>query len=127
MRPRVAICDGHPMYASGLERVLSQSGRFEIVATGRTAAEAVRIAYERAPDIFLLGRNMPGWAITTPDEITAGAPAVRIVIVTSEQDQGASSTAHISIDKSIESADLIRLVEMIAVRPAAVSLAAADV
>src|SRR5262250_2635555 len=60
---RVAVVDDHPLFRGGVISVLASAGDIEVVGQGATAADALKIAQELAPDVVLLDINMPGGGI----------------------------------------------------------------
>ena len=56
----VAIVDDHPLFREGVAHTLGAQPDIEIVGEGESAADAVRIAAERMPDVMLLDVSMPG-------------------------------------------------------------------
>ena len=59
-RIRIAVVDDHPLFREGVAAILAQNPRFEVVAQGSSAEQAIRIAHDLLPDILLLDVAMPG-------------------------------------------------------------------
>ena len=57
---RIALVDDHPTLLRGIEALLSEEGRFTVVATGGSAADIPRIASESSPDVIIVDLSMPG-------------------------------------------------------------------
>lgn len=57
---RVAVIDDQPLFRQGAVQALTKMDGIEIVGEGATAADALRIAQELAPDIMLLDVVLPG-------------------------------------------------------------------
>ena len=57
---RVVVADDHPLVLSALEKLLADSGEFEIVASCRDGGAAIQAVRVHAPDLLLLDLHMPG-------------------------------------------------------------------
>jgi DNA-binding NarL/FixJ family response regulator len=77
---RIAIVDDHALVRLGLSDVLSDHADLNVVAMGDSAADAVSIAVEHAPDLMMLDVNMPGGGIEAAGRIRAEMPAVKILM-----------------------------------------------
>jgi DNA-binding NarL/FixJ family response regulator len=82
---RIAVVDDHPMLRAGVVRTLLDEGDFEVVGEGSSASDAVEIAKQSLPDVMLLDMNMPGSGHNAIEEIAALCPAVKIVMLTVEE------------------------------------------
>jgi DNA-binding NarL/FixJ family response regulator len=56
----VLLVDDHPVFRTGLRRVLETTGRYEVVAEAGNAHEAIRAADETRPGLILLDVQLPG-------------------------------------------------------------------
>jgi DNA-binding NarL/FixJ family response regulator len=56
----VLLVDDHPVFRTGLRRVLETTGRFEVVAEAGNAHEAIRAAEETRPGLIILDVQLPG-------------------------------------------------------------------
>jgi len=87
MSVRVLIVDDDDLMRAGLRAMLSSDSEIEVVgeaATGRTAVGAAR---KLRPDIVLMDVRMPdGDGIAATRDVLATAPAVRVVILTTFED-----------------------------------------
>ena len=57
---RIAVVDDHPLMREGIVLTLGREPGFDLVASGGSADDAVRIAVEACPDVMLLDVKMPG-------------------------------------------------------------------
>jgi two-component system, NarL family, nitrate/nitrite response regulator NarL len=78
----IAVIDDHLLYRAGAIEVLTQIDGFEVVGEGATAADALKIAQERAPDVILLDLHLPGNGIEAIANIKRDCPNVRIIVLT---------------------------------------------
>lgn len=91
---RVAIVDDHQIFREGLIEILETFDDIEVVGSGGTAADAVRIARTEAPDVLVLDLDMPGSdnadlaGLDAIRAITVDSPAVKIVVLTMHDDPG---------------------------------------
>jgi two-component system nitrate/nitrite response regulator NarL len=84
----IAVVDDHPLFREGVVRSLEESGRFEVIAQGRTAEDAVRIVQSSNPDILLLDLSMPGGGQATLTSLAESHPTQKTVVLTvSEADE----------------------------------------
>jgi DNA-binding NarL/FixJ family response regulator len=93
---RVAIVDDHPLFREGVANMLASVDGIEVVGQGATAAEALKVAQECAPDVLLLDVCLPGGGVEAAANIAGTCPSVRIVMLTaseSEQDVAAALQA----------------------------------
>lgn len=85
---RIAVVDDHPLIRVGVARALRSTDGIEIIDEGTTAADAIRIAKEKLPDIILMGICIPGDGIEAVRAITSDCPTVKSIILTgSERDE----------------------------------------
>jgi DNA-binding NarL/FixJ family response regulator len=85
---RVLIADDDHLVRAGLIELLSNDPAIEIVGQASTGREAVHRARRLAPDVVLMDVRMPDLdGIAATRELTRAAPAVRVLILTTfEQD-----------------------------------------
>ena len=83
---RVLVADDHPLFREGVARTLQESGRFTVVATAASGAEAVAAAEAHAPDLVLLDLSMPQGGLWALERIGALRPApLRVMLTVSEE------------------------------------------
>lgn len=108
----VAVIDDHPLMRDGVVATLQNCAEFDVVATGGSADDAIRIAEEIRPRMMLLDLSMPGGGLEAAKQICAAQPAMKVMILTvSEREDdviAAMSTGVCGyILKGISGADLI--------------------
>lgn len=87
-RVRVLIVDDHAVVRSGLATFLHAFDDFELVGEASDGAGAVRLCGETAPDVVLMDLLMPEMdGVEATRAIRERHPAVRIIALTSFQDQ----------------------------------------
>jgi len=84
---RVVLVDDHPLLREGVSARLSSESDIDVIGQGSTAAEAVRLAAELAPDVILLDIAMPGGGLSVVDEIAGVCPTARAVMFTANMDE----------------------------------------
>jgi two-component system, NarL family, response regulator DegU len=57
---KVLIVDDHPLFRSGLRQVVANDPRFEIVGETGDGQTALRLIFEKKPDVAALDVNLPG-------------------------------------------------------------------
>ena len=80
---RVVVADDHPLFREGVARTLQESGRFAVVATAASGAEAPR---SHAPDLVLLDLSMPQGGLWALERIALLQPAPVMVLLTVSED-----------------------------------------
>lgn len=84
---RLVLVDDHVIVREGLRHVLDESGAFEIVGEGGTAADAIALAVARRPDVLVLDISMPGESgLHAVPEILERAPGTRILMLSVHDD-----------------------------------------
>lgn len=124
------VADDHPIFRDGLVQSLSETGEFEVLATGSSAPEAVALARQYRPDLALLDLSMPGNGITAAKEIVAGKLATHVAMLTvSEDDTDVTNALQVGaigyVLKGISAEELRRVLKGIARGEAHVSPALA--
>lgn len=112
-RVRLAVIDDHPIIRAGIEHTLGREEDFEVVATGSSAADAIRIADELTPDIMLLDISMPGGGLAAARAISTSHPKIRVLILTvSERHEDVTEALAAGVRgyilKGISGPDLVR-------------------
>lgn len=84
---RVLICDDDDLLREALQMMLAVDERITVVATATTGRDAVARARAHAPDIALMDVRMPGGdGIEATRELLAAAPATRVIVLTTFED-----------------------------------------
>jgi two-component system, NarL family, nitrate/nitrite response regulator NarL len=112
-RVRLAVIDDHPLMRAGIEHSLGREEDFEIIASGASAADAIKIAMEHTPDVMLLDLNMPGGGLAAARSISANHPQIHIFILTvSERHEDVTDALSAGVRgyilKGISGPDLVR-------------------
>ncbi len=84
---RVAVVDDHPMFREGVAHLLNGVDGIEVVAEGATAADAVRIAQERAPNVMLLDIRIAGGGIEAAHNVARARPDTQVIMLTASEDE----------------------------------------
>jgi two-component system, NarL family, nitrate/nitrite response regulator NarL len=89
---RIAVINDNPMFRERMVRMLGGVAGIEVVGDGATAADALKVAQELAPDVMLLHLRLPEGSTEVTASIARVCPNVRTVILTaSENDQDITS------------------------------------
>ncbi|MET0429921.1 MAG: response regulator transcription factor [Microvirga sp.] len=90
---RVAVVDDHPLYRDGVVVTLEAHPDVAVIAQGRSASDAIRIAAELDPDVIILDMSMPGGGMTALMQVSTHCPRVKILMLTAvaEDDQVCSA------------------------------------
>ena len=78
----VAFVDDHPVLLEGLVGLFAHNGRFNIVASGNSAASAMEIARSNRPDVLFMDLSMPGPVFSSIQQIREAWPDTRVIIYT---------------------------------------------
>lgn len=80
---RVAIADDQELVLAGFEAILSTQPGIEVTGLAADGHEAIRVARETMPDVFLMDIRMPGLdGLAAIPHVLAASPATRVVILT---------------------------------------------
>jgi DNA-binding NarL/FixJ family response regulator len=83
---RVLVADDHQLTREKIRDALDGTAGFEICAEVADAPAAIQAAIRERPDICLLDVRMPGGGLGTVQEIRARLPQMKIVMLTSSDD-----------------------------------------
>ncbi|HLF41260.1 MAG TPA: response regulator transcription factor [Acidimicrobiia bacterium] len=84
---RVGLCDDHAMVRSGLRRLLEEGGGFEVVGEAATADEAVALAREARPDVFVVDLGLRGESgVDATRRIGDVSPTTAVLVLTVHDD-----------------------------------------
>jgi two-component system, NarL family, nitrate/nitrite response regulator NarL len=84
---RIAVIDDHPLFRDGAMQALTNACGMEVVGEGATAADALKLARDLAPDIILLDVVLPGGGVEAAAAIARNCPRVRIVMLTASENE----------------------------------------
>lgn len=115
----VAIVDDHPLFREGVAFTLGAQPDIEIVAEGESAADALRIAAERFPDVMLLDVSMPGGGLSAVRQIAADYPVIKTVMLTVSEDEddvtaALRAGARAYVLKGVAARELVRILRAVA-------------
>jgi len=86
-RIRIALCDDHAVVRSGLRRILEAEPDFEVVGEAGTAGEAVAVARDTQPDVFVMDVGLPDRSgIAATADVSRASPATGVLILTVHDD-----------------------------------------
>ncbi len=116
---RVAVVDDHPLFREGVVHMLKRVDGIEVVAEGATAADAVRIAHERAPNVMLLDLSIAGGGIEAAQNVACVSPDTQVIMLTvSEDEEHVASALRVGVRgyilKGSNGSELVRVVQAIA-------------
>ena len=80
------------MIRRGVSETLSEEPDLELVGTGASAQDALRLAKQERPDLILLDIALPGGGIEAATEIAKACPDVKVVMLTVREDRDTSPT-----------------------------------
>lgn len=84
---RVALCDDHAVVRSGLARIVADDPGLEVVGEAGTAEEAVAVAREEHPDVFVMDLGLPGTSgIEATRQVAEVSPQTAILVLTVHDD-----------------------------------------
>lgn len=115
----IAIVDDHPLFREGVAYTLGAQPDVEVIAEGESAADALRIAAERMPDVMLLDVSMPGGGVEAVRQIAAAFPVVKVVMLTVSEDEddvtaALRAGARAYVLKGVAARELVRILRAVA-------------
>jgi DNA-binding NarL/FixJ family response regulator len=116
---QIAIIDDHPLFREGVAHTLGSQPGIEIVGEGESAADAIRIAGERLPDVMLLDVSMPGGGLNAVRQIARDYPVIKLVMLTvSEEEEDVTAAlragARAYVLKGVAARELVRILRAVA-------------
>jgi DNA-binding NarL/FixJ family response regulator len=78
----IGVVDGHPIFLDALKDIFSKNDTFRVVATGSSAADAVRIALQYDIEILVIDAGAPGDTFAAISKINTERPNTKIVVFT---------------------------------------------
>lgn len=85
---RLLIVDDHPVFREGLAHTLAEEAEFRVVAQAGDGAAAIAAWQKHRPDVTLMDVSMFGVdGIEAVRRLVAAAPAARILMLTSSEEQ----------------------------------------
>jgi DNA-binding NarL/FixJ family response regulator len=82
---RIVLVDDHPTLLRGVQALLNEDSRYEVVGTGSSAQDIIDLARSSAPDILIVDLSMPGDVLAAIGEVTAMAQS-KVVVFTAYGD-----------------------------------------
>lgn len=80
---RVLIADDHALVREGIRRILSDSGRIEVVAEAATAGELVALSTSKPVDVVVMDLSMPdGSGLDAIADIQRSRPDLPLLVLT---------------------------------------------
>lgn len=87
---RILIVDDHAVVRIGLRTVLANATGFRVVGEAGTVVDSISLALQSRPDVVLMDVRLPdGSGVEACRRIKADNPEVRVVMLTSYQDEEA--------------------------------------
>lgn len=84
---RIAVCDDHAVMRAGLCRILEDDPDLQVVGETTTADEAVRLAGQEKPDVFVMDLSLAGeGGISATRRIREVSPLTRVLVLTMHED-----------------------------------------
>ncbi len=111
-KTRVAVIDDHPIVRRGVSETFAEETDFEVVGQGGSADDAIRIAGECQPDLFVLDVTMPGGGIEAAAQIRRSNPSSVVLMLSIREDLATvraalKAGARGFISKGVDGSDLV--------------------
>lgn len=113
---RILIVDDQHLVRAGVRMLCESAPDLQVVGEAANGAEAVRLAEEVVPDVVVMDLRMPGMDGTTATvQILAARPAIRVVILTTFDDDdhlypALAAGAVGFLAKDVDPADLLQAI-----------------
>ncbi|HZQ49632.1 MAG TPA: response regulator transcription factor [Candidatus Dormibacteraeota bacterium] len=108
---RVVIADDQTLFRSGLERLLADDARVEVVGLAANGEEAIKLVAKLKPDVVLMDLKMPKMdGIQATQHIAQSTPEVKVLMLTTFESDGfvlqalkAGASGYVLKDSRVES------------------------
>jgi two-component system nitrate/nitrite response regulator NarL len=115
---RTAVVDDHPLFREGVASLLARTPGIDVVACGSSAADAVSIARDIAPDVMLMELKLPDDGAAAAAAIARGHAGIRIVVLTvSDSDSDLAAMLQIGVHgyllKGCTGQEIVRAVQRV--------------
>lgn len=84
-KSRIALVDDHPTLLRGIEGLLNEDGRYEVVGSGSRADDIGELANRLTPDIMIVDLSMPGDVLAAIESVTRAGTS-KVVVFTAYGD-----------------------------------------
>jgi DNA-binding NarL/FixJ family response regulator len=92
-RLSLVAVDDCTLYREGVIHALVASGCIDVVHQGGSVGEALRIVYERRPDLVLLGFNSPNSEFDAVAAFCSASPSTKVIVLVPSVSQSACKLA----------------------------------
>lgn len=82
---RIALVDDHPTLLRGIQGLLSEDGRYDVVGTGSKADDIIELGNRLSPEIMIVDLSMPGDVLAAIETVTHGGTS-KVVVFTAYGD-----------------------------------------
>ena len=116
---RVLLVDEHPIFRDGLRQAIGRERRLAVVGEAATAAAAVALQAQLAPDLIIMEANLPDLSgLAVAREVLRARPSVKVIILSSVVsrslvDEALQSGVGGYVWKGAVSGDLLRAIDMV--------------